>query len=164
MGIGKNYFAKLFGQLNIKRSENGAVVNIDFTRMGRRYDIAQDALDAQVWSDMQKYMPFMSGNLRQQTNMLNMATRGEVYTYDPNLEYGHYQYEGWQYVDPKYNVAGWYNADTDKWWSRKGITKIKSDRPLQYTNPLAEAHWDEKAYYAHRKQWVDVAKRALRGK
>ena len=163
MAIGNGFFEKVFGQLDIVKSTDGAQVHISYRRLGKRFDAAQDALDAQVWSDMQKYMPFLSGNLIQNTNMLNMATRGEVYTYDPNLSYGHYQYEGWQYVDPKYGVAGWYSAETDKWWSRKGITKIKSDKPLFYTNPMAEAHWDEKAYQTHVKQWVNVAKRAIRG-
>lgn len=163
MSIPKNYFRNLFGKLNIDKEENGAAVKIRFERMGKNVDIAQDVLDAQVWNDMQKYMPIDTGNLIQETNMLNMSTRGEVYTYPPSLDYGHYQYEGWQYVDPKYGVAGFYNKDTGEFWSRKGVEKVKSDKPLFYSNPLAEAHWDEKAYYAHNKEWVKAVKRALRG-
>lgn len=90
MGIGQNYFKKIFGQLNITEKRNGAAIEISFERMGKRFDTAQDALDAQVWSDMQKYMPIDTANLIDQTGILNAVTRGEVYTYDPNLEYGHY--------------------------------------------------------------------------
>lgn len=163
MGIGQNYFKKIFGQLNIKEKRNGAAIEVSFERMGKRFDVAQDALDAQVWSDMQKYMPIDTGNLIDQTSILNASTRGEVYTYDPNLEYGHYQYEGWQYVDPKYGVAGFYDEKNDRYFSRKGVTKVKSDKPLFYSNPMAEAHWDEKTYQMHHKQWAKVAKRAIKG-
>ena len=163
MGIPSNYFRNLFGKLNITEKQNGAAIDISFARMGKRVDIAQDALDDQVWSDMQKYMPIDTGNLIQQTSILNASTRGEVYTYPPYSDYGHYQYEGIQYVDPKYGVAGFYDEKNDRYFSRKGVTKVKSDNPLFYSNPLAEAHWDEKAYYSHFKQWVKVAKRALKG-
>lgn len=61
--------------------------------------------------------------------------------------YAHYQYEGIVYVDPKYNVGGFYDPMYG-WWSRPGVTKIPTSRPLQYStakNPFATDHWDVKA-------------------
>ena len=162
MGIAKNFFENLFGKLNIDRYDGNVRIRVNFTRMGRRMDIAQDALDAQVWDDVKKYMPYDSYNLIRQTETMNAIGRVKVYTYDPNVEYGHYQYEGVQYIDPKYGVAGFYDEKNDKFFSRKGVTKEKSEQPLIYSNPNAEAHWDEKAYNLHHKDWVRVVKRALR--
>lgn len=105
MGIAKNFFESLFGKLNIDRYDGNVRIRVNFIRMGRQIDIAQDALDAQVWTDVKKYMPYDTYNLIRQTDTMNATTRGEVYVYDPNVEYGHYQYEGVQYIDPKYGVT-----------------------------------------------------------
>lgn len=161
MGIVKDLFRRRFQKYHIKFTNNGIKVDIDLRDLGDRLDIAQDALDAQVWADMQKYMPFATGNLKAQTSRLNAVTRGEVYAYDPAVEYAHYVYEGEKYVDPVYRVGGFYAPDYG-WWSRKGVRKIPSGEPLFYTNPKAEAHWDEIAMANHEKEWVDVVRRALR--
>lgn len=61
--------------------------------------------------------------------------------------YAHYQYTGIVYVDPKYGVGGFYDPMYG-WWSRPGVRKISSDRPLHYShdkNPYATDHWDHKA-------------------
>ena len=106
-------------------------------------------------------MPNKTGNLISRTEALNKATKGRVYYYNPNVSYGHYQYEGYIYEDPVYHVGGF--TDGSRWWSRKGVKKVKSDRPLTYpSNPMAEAHWNEVAFANHKKQWVDVVRRELK--
>ena len=159
--IPKNFFFKKFSKKRIKMTKKGARIDFDFSPVGISLDRAQDDLDAQVWADMQKYMPRQSGNLIAQTGMLNAVTRGSVYAYDPSVEYGHYMYEGEKYVDPVYRVGGFYSPDYG-FWSRPGVTKIPSGEPLFYNNPMAEAHWDEVALENHEKEWVNVVKRALR--
>lgn len=125
-------------------------------------DITQDALDSQVWQDVQQYMSKDKNALIAETDILNKSTRGEVYLYPPDSDYGHYQYEGEKYVDPKYGVAAFYSEDYG-YWSRPGIEKVPSGEPLFYQSPEAEAHWDEKAYAVHGKEWLAVARRAFKG-
>lgn len=56
-------------------TKKGARIDIEFSPVGISLDRAQDALDAQVWADMQKYMPRQSGNLIAQTGRLNNFKR-----------------------------------------------------------------------------------------
>ena len=136
-------------------------ISLNLERLGKKLDLAQDALDAQVWNDIKYYMPLKTGNLIDQTEQINRATRGEVFLYPPDSDYGHYQYEGIVYVDPVYNVGGFYDEEYG-WWSRPGIEKVPSDRPLFYGRDTAEAHWDEKAESVHKRDWIAAAKRAVR--
>lgn len=161
MGIPKNYFTSLFARKKIDIKTSGCRINVSFVRQGRKLDAAQDALDAQVWNDIKKYMPMQTGSLIAETEKLNNSTRGEVYLYPPNSDYGHYQYEGILYVDPVYKKGAFYNAQYG-YWSRPGVRKEKSNRPLFYSRDTAEAHWDETAYANHKKDWVKAAKRGYR--
>lgn len=161
MGIAKGYFKTVFSKLNIQQTKGGVAVSLNLERLGKKIDIAQDALDAQVWSDMKQYMPHDTGNLIADTERLNQSTRGEVYKFDPASDYGHYQYEGILYVDPVYNVGAFYDPAYG-YWSRPGIEKIPSERKLEYTQPQAVSHWDEEAARKHKKEWINVAKRSVR--
>lgn len=163
MGIGTGFFRKRFAKLNISKSSNNMRIEVSLESLGKKIDEAQDALDAQVWSDIKRYMPLDTGNLIQETDILNKTTRGEVYLYPPDSDYGHYQYEGILYVDPKYNKGAFYDPDFG-YWSRPGIPKVPTSTPLFYQRESAEAHWDEVAYQNHKKEWVSVAKRAIGGK
>ena len=103
-----------------------------------------------------------TGTLIRETDILNQSTRGEVYLYPPDSDYGHYQYEGIKYVDPDYGVGAFYSPDYG-YWSRPGIEKVPSNEPLFYGRESAEAHWDEVAYRDCSKKWVKVAKQAVKG-
>lgn len=161
MGIPKNYHKNTLGRKKIKVSVLGCEINVNMDRIGEKIDRAQDILDDQVWSDVQMYMPKNTGNLIQQTNMINNATRGEVYLYPPELDYGHYQYEGIKFVDPVYKKGAFYSPEYG-FWSRPGVDKIPSGEPLSYSNPKAEAHWGDVAMQNHKSQWIKVAKNALK--
>lgn len=147
------------GNTNI--NNNSYSLNLSFNQLGHKLDIAQRALDAQVWDDVKKYMPIDTSNLIDQTNALNEVASGKVYLFDDSVVYGHYQYEGIVYVDPVYGVAGWYNENTGQWWSRKGVEKIPSNRRLVYSNPMATSHWGETAIMNHGKEWQELVKRAM---
>lgn len=161
MGVINNFFENRFGKLNVNKKDNGYELKINYKVLGRRIDKCQDVLDLAVWNDMKKYMPIDSGTLIARTEALNLKSRGEVYLYDPSLSYSHYQYEGVIYEDPIYHVGG-FTDGKGNWWSRKGVKKVNSGRPLFYKNPLAEAHWDEVAIQNHKTDWINACRKVLK--
>lgn len=165
MGIPKDYYKNLFSKKQIKINKNnhgcGISINVNYEKLGKKLDYAQDELDAVVWRDMKQYMPMDTGNLISETDMINKSVRGEVYLYPPESDYGHYMYEGWKYEDPLYKIGAFYK-DGYGYWSRPGVEKVKSETPLFYSRESAEAHWDEVAYQNHHKEWVNVAKRSMK--
>ena len=58
--------------------------------------------------------------------------------------YASYMYNGIVKIDPVYKVGGFF-SEKYGWWSRRGVTKVLSGRPFNFTNPMATDHWDEKA-------------------
>lgn len=140
---------------------DGLRFEFDMSKFGDRLDVCQYALDNQAWNDIKQYMPIDTGTLISDTEALNASVSGEVYCYDPSNPYGHYQNEGVVYVDPVYGVGGFY-SNTYGFWSRPGVTKVSSERTLQYKNPSAVAHWGEYAMQMHWKDWVNAARRAYR--
>lgn len=162
MGIPEKFFGKMFGKLKISKKYRGCALEISFESLGKQLDVVQDVLDAQVWQDMQQYMPMDTGNLIAETDILNQSARGEVYLYPPDSDYGHYQYEGIKYIDPVYGTGAFYDPEYG-YWSRPGVEKIPSSQPLFYQRETAEAHWDEAAYQNHIKDWVRVAKNSMKG-
>ena len=82
------------------------------------------------------------GNLAS-TAILDENTMEIQYT----APYSHYMYEGIVYVDPDYGVSGWYIASSDRWVSRRGITKVPDEtQSFVFANPLSSDHWDKVAY------------------
>ena len=138
----------------------GITVSFSLERLGHKIDIAQDVLDAQIWSDMSQYMPMRTGALIEETAIWNQSTRGEVYLYPPDSDYGHYQYIGYKYVDPVYGIGAFYSEDYG-FWSRPGIPKEQTWIPLKYSRQGATARWDETAKANHLESWVRVARRAV---
>lgn len=149
-----------FRKLTINRSGNNWQVNMNWEPLEERIQEAQVKLDTAVWNDMQKYMPYDEDHaLINQTAAINaqLAGSGLICKYPPLSDYGHYQYEGFVYIDPVYHYAAFPAYDENGAYlglrSRKGVEKIKSDRLLHYTNPLARRHWDEVAFQNHSKEW-----------
>ena len=150
-------------KINLKKTGNGYKLEIDYSGIGKRLDIAQTELDKRVWRDVQQYMPHKNGTLKSATNALNETTRGKVYLYpynNPNVPYGHYQHEGVKYVDPVYGYGG-FQLKNGEWRSRKEVKKVPSNQKLKYTDPKAQSHWGEYAYQQHSQQWLDLVKRIL---
>lgn len=146
-------------KINLEKTGNGYRLKIDYSGIGARLDRTQLALDAQVWQDVQRYMPHDTGNLISNTNALNSTVRGKVYLYPPDSDYGHFQHEGIKYIDPVYHFAGFMTKDG--WRSRKDVKKIPSNQKLKYTDPSARDHWGEYAYNQHKEQWLDLVRRGL---
>lgn len=151
MGISKTFNKDAFKKLDMKKNGNGYSLSLNFSVLGDKLDRAQAMLDAQVWADVQKYMPMDTGSLIAETDAINKTTRGEVYLFPPNHDYGHYLYEGILYVDPTTGSA----------WAPLGETKVPTEVPLQYHREGAQAHWAEPAFENHKKEWIEVVKRAM---
>ena len=110
--------------------------------MSHIFDDATGIFVASEWSRyFAKYTPMQTGTLAQSVDIKPFAV-----TY--KQPYAHYMWEGVKYVDPLYKKGGFHNADSSKWWSRPGVTKIETNIPLVYSkeiNPLAQSHWEEPA-------------------
>jgi hypothetical protein len=160
--LGNNH-SNNFKKHKVKVLGQSFEVALDFTEIGQKIDMAQHALDAQVWDDVQKYIPVDTGALRSDTNVLNEISEPGIVCCTPDMDthpYAHYMYEGEVYVDPQTGKGAFYDPNYG-FWSRPGVGKVPSGRPIQYTQPSAVSHWDEAAIKNHEKQWVDVVKRAL---
>lgn len=105
------------------------------------------------------YTPHRDGNLEQ-----NVTYEPFAITY--NAPYSHYQYNGVVYEDPIYHAGGFTNNGGIDWWSRPGIKKQETTRPLNYLtdhNPQATHHWDKAAEQAGQKdKLIADANRFLR--
>ena len=69
--------------------------------------------------------------------------------------YSQYQYYGVLYVDPLYRVGGFTNDGGITWFSRPGIKKVATSKPLNYLkdhNPHATSYWDVAAEKAGQKE------------
>ncbi len=86
---------------------------------------------------LDRYTPRQDGLLIQNYKLLPFA----IWYKEP---YAHYIYMGEKYVDPEYNVGGFYSSDFG-WWSRPGIKKVPSGEMLQFKTSGTSDHWDEKA-------------------
>lgn len=87
------------------------------------------------------YTPHRDGNLER-----NVQYKPWEITY--MSPYAQYIYGGSLYVDPLYQVGGFTPDGGVTFFSRPGIKKINSGRPLKYNkehNPKATQKWDEAA-------------------
>ena len=102
------------------------------------------------------YTPHLTGNLERMVEYKQWE-----FTY--LAPYALYQYNGDLYVDPYYNVGGFTPDGGITFFSRPGIKKINSGKPLNYSkehNRKATREWDKAAI--RDKQDVKLA-RAMQG-
>lgn len=91
-----------------------------------------------------EYTPMQTGNLRDSVSL-------EPFKVTYNQPYAHYQWEGIKYNDPLINASGWFDVNAGRWYSHSGVTKVRTEIPLNYSqeqNPLATSHWEEPAQQA----------------
>lgn len=88
-----------------------------------------------------RYMSqFVPGGMNSHLNQnVSLATDGSFVMY--NGPDAHYLYNGNLYVDPKYGKGAFFSEDYG-FWSRPGISKIPTERQLNYHTPGTGAHWD----------------------
>lgn len=107
----------------------------------------QQVIDQTVLDICEPYIPMDisggadGGGLIRSGILNTVIGSGEVVWKTP---YAHYVHEGIVYVDPQTHAAGFLTEDG--WRSRKGISKVPSDRTLQYQGaPTRGSHWVDRA-------------------
>ena len=90
---------------------------------------------------IQKYMPYRTGATIKAMIIQTDISKPEIVL---DVPYGRFLYHGKLMVDPVTGAAGFKDKD-GQWKSRKGVPKVKSNRPITYTktkNPQAGPYWD----------------------
>lgn len=132
-------------------------VNISLNRFEKQFQEAQNWLDGQVFTDMEKYMPFRDGNMRNVSAIMSRSMQGSGRVIAGAPPYGRFLYEGKVMVDPA----------TGSPWARAGAKKVVTDRDLVFdktAHPRATDHWFDAAKTENVKSWVKGVKRIARGK
>lgn len=89
-------------------------VNISLNRFEKQFQEAQNWLDGQVFTDMEKYMPFRDGNMRNVSAIMSRSMQGTGRVIAGVPTYGRFLYEGKVMVDPL----------TGSPWARAGAKKV----------------------------------------
>lgn len=77
--------------------------------------------------------------------------------------YAHYMNEGILYVDPKYDKGAFHDPISGRYWSRKNVKKVPSNRKLQYHGgPNRGAHFVERTLTEHFDDILNSAKKEVR--
>lgn len=77
--------------------------------------------------------------------------------------YAHYMNEGILYVDPKYDKGAFHDPISGRFWSRKGVKKVPSNRLLTYHGgPNRGSHFVERTITEHFDDILNNAKKEVR--
>lgn len=126
-------------------------VKLNLTRLKKNLHKAQFALDSLVMTDMIPFMPFNTGDLVQRTRAISASMAGTGWVCAGAPPSGRMLYNGKVMVD---EVTG-------SPWARKGARKIVTERPLNYSNPMATPKWFETAKEKELDSWVKEVKDKL---
>lgn len=132
-------------------------VNISLNRFEKQFQEAQNWLDGQVFTDMEKYMPFRDGNMRNVSAIMSRSMQGSGQVIAGAPPYGRSLYEGKVMVDPV----------TGSPWARAGAKKVVTDRDLVFdktAHPRATDHWFDAAKEQYVKSWAKGVKKRAGGK
>lgn len=132
-------------------------VNVSLNRFEKQFQEAQYWLDGQVFTDMEKYMPFRDGNMRNVSAIMSRSMQGTGRLIAGVPPYGRFLYEGKVMVDPL----------TGSPWARAGAKKVVTDRDLVFdktAHPRATDHWFDAAKEQYVKSWAKGVKKRAGGK
>lgn len=132
-------------------------VNVSLNRFEKQFQEAQYRLDGQVFTDMEKYMPFRDGNMRNVSAIMSRSMQGSGQVIAGAPPYGRFLYEGKVMVDPV----------TGSPWARAGAKKVVTDRDLVFdktAHPRATDHWFDAAKEQYVKSWAKGVKKRAGGK
>ena len=122
-------------------------IHIDTSRIDNNIRNAQKALNMQVVSDCDEYIPMQQGALRGSFNYPDGIYGGEIAW---NTPYAHYQYMGELYL-----------TEDGRSFAFRGERKYPTGLPLQQHHPGTADHWFDRAKQAHCEQWIDLVKREV---
>lgn len=125
-------------------------MDMDTSRMDKRFQVAQIHLDNRILRDSNVYAPEDAGVLVGSSLTNTKPGTGEVIWKTP---YAHYQYEGKAMV----------GVETKRPWARKHEPKEYNGKYLHYNKESARAHWFEEAKRHHLKEWERGVEEDLNG-
>lgn len=131
-----------FSKISVVSS--GFRCEIDLSRFGRQFTLAQQWLGDRILEDCKPFMPLETGNFQQRSMVLEHGRK--VLFPGP---FGRFLYMGKVMVDP----------DTGSPWARKGAVKVVTDRALSYSQPNATSFWFDAAKAANGEYWLSEVKR-----
>lgn len=132
-------------------------VNVSLNRFEKQFQEAQYWIDGQVFANMEKYMPFRDGNMRNVSAIMSRSMQGSGQVIAGAPPYGRFLYEEKVMVDPV----------TGSPWARAGAKKVVTDRDLVFdtiAHPSATDHWFDAAKEQNVKSWVKGVKKRAGGK
>lgn len=125
---------------------------------------AQFWLDGQVMTDMEPYMPRVTGQFIQLTKIRSVSLQGSGVVCAGVYPMGRFLYYGKKMIDPATGkgprrIVLKDGAVIYRW--RLGSHPVATNEPLHYSNPLAKPEWFEVAKRKNLKAWQDGYRRAL---
>nr|DAG37424.1 MAG TPA: Minor capsid protein [Caudoviricetes sp.] len=132
-------------------------VNVSLNRFEKQFQEAQNWLDGRVFTDMEKYMPFRDGNMRNVSAIMSRSMQGSGQVIAGAPPYGRFLYERKVMIDPV----------TGSPWARAGAKKVVTDRDLVFdktAHPRATDHWFDAAKEQYVKSWAKGVKKRAGGK
>ena len=117
----------------------------------------QRTIDASTMHYLRLLMPQDSGA------MISNTRNKEPGLITIETPYAHYQNEGILYVDPKYNKGAFHDPISGRFWSRPGVKKISSGKPLKYHGGSNRgAHFAERTLTEHFDDILNEAKKEVK--
>lgn len=140
---------------NVGDSSYHVIVKTD--ELNDKIKKAQYALDSQIMQDMTPYMPMVTGTFIAQTKMISAAWAGSGKVCGGAPPMGRFLNAGKVMV----------YTPTGSTWAPLGGEKDVTDADLTYNtnaNPMAGAHWFERAKAACSDNWLKLVKNIIGGK
>ena len=133
------------------RLHTGVKDSIDPEMFKKRAGPAARAVAADANRAMRSLVPARTGRLRD-----SAILDGRKITWQ--TPYAGPIYYGKLMVDPKFNVGGFPIGNGD-FFSRPGVKKVSSGRPLRYA--IGEANWIRDARSRYGDRWIKIARKVL---
>lgn len=150
---------------------NGSTMHVkikckmDLSRFSDQINSAQYELDSMVMTDMEPYMPMVTGNFIARTKAESAAMAGSGYVCAAAAPYGRFLYEGKTMVSPStgstYAKLGEKKVPVSQY---NGKTRAKQE--LSYNrsaHPKVHAYWFDLAKRDHGKEWIRKTKEIAGG-
>lgn len=112
---------------------------------------AKRLLKSEIIKDTEKFVPMQGGYLKNSI-MASLQNVDDYIVY--NVPYARFLYYGFVMIGHK----------THRAWAKRGETKVKTNRKLQYgkVHPMACSHWFERSKALYKDNWLKIAKKVYR--
>ena len=104
---------------------------------GGRLQILVDSL---ILESIEPYVPRDSGMLMASSKLYSQIGQGKLIWRTP---YALYHYHGKLMVDPDYQIGAFHDPQSGRFWSRRGVRKILTDKDLRYQGAKRGPNWPD---------------------